>query len=79
MFGTLSRIISKYKLTFIGVLAGGIAGFLYYYFIGCANGSCIISSRPLNSALYGAIMGGLLLHGARKNNKKHINDNANEP
>jgi hypothetical protein len=79
MIGVVGRMVRKYKLTFIGILAGGLIGFLYYYFIGCSNGSCIISSRPLNSTLYGALVGGLLLHGTRKNNQKPINDNANEP
>lgn len=49
-------------LTLIGVVLGGIAGYLYYYYIGCASGTCAITSRPLNSTLYGALMGGLLLH-----------------
>ncbi len=52
--------ISKHKLTILGVLAGTIGGYLYYYYIGCASGSCAITSKPLNSSLYGALVGGLL-------------------
>ncbi|CAN5437558.1 hypothetical protein BH10BAC5_BH10BAC5_27330 [soil metagenome] len=55
------KFISKYKLTFIGVFAGAVAGFLYYYYVGCASGTCAITSKPLNSTLYGAMMGGLFL------------------
>jgi len=54
--------ILKYKLTIIGIIVGAIAGYLYYYFIGCSSGTCAITSKPLNSTLYGAMMGGLLFH-----------------
>jgi len=42
-----------------GIILGAIAGYIYYYFWGC-EGSCMISSSPVNSMLYGATMGGLL-------------------
>ncbi len=42
-----------------GIIIGTIAGYIYYYFWGC-DGSCMISSSPVNSILYGATMGGLL-------------------
>ena len=54
--------ISKYKFTIIGLLAGAIAGYLYYYFVGCASGTCLITSKPINSTLYGALMGSLLFN-----------------
>jgi hypothetical protein len=53
------NFIKKHKLIFIGAVLGSIGGYLYYYFVGCANGTCLITSRPLNSTLYGALMGGL--------------------
>lgn len=43
-----------------GVILGGIAGFAYYYFIGCNTGSCAITSKPLNSSVYGMVMGYLM-------------------
>ncbi|MGD9568171.1 MAG: DUF6132 family protein [Sedimentibacter sp.] len=43
-----------------GAAIGGVLGFLYYKFIGCSTGSCPITSKPLNSILYGAVMGALL-------------------
>ncbi len=55
------NFIIKYKLILIGIMIGAIGGYLYYYFVGCASGTCPITSRPLNSTLYGAMMGGLLL------------------
>lgn len=41
----------------IGVAIGGVLGFLYYKFIGCSTGTCPITSKPLNSVIYGAVMG----------------------
>ncbi len=38
-------------------LAGGMAGFAYYYFIGCASGACPISSNPFISTGYGVLVG----------------------
>jgi len=55
------NLILKYKFTVIGILVGSIGGFAYYYFVGCASGTCVITSKPLNSTMYGALMGGLLL------------------
>lgn len=63
------NLIRKYKLTLLGLLLGAIGGYLYYYFIGCASGSCSITSRPLNSVLYGALMGGLLFNTFQKKEK----------
>ncbi len=48
-------------LTVSGMIAGTVAGYLYYHFIGCNSGTCLITSQPVNSTLYGAVMGGLLL------------------
>jgi hypothetical protein len=35
---------------------------LYYFYVGCASGTCAITSKPLNSSLYGAMMGGLFFN-----------------
>lgn len=61
-------IFKKYGLAIIGIAVGAIGGYLYYYFIGCSSsGTCPITSRPLNSTLYGALMGGLFMGLFRKN------------
>jgi hypothetical protein len=49
------------RLTLLGIVLGAIAGLLYWSEIGCTNGTCAITSNWLNSTLYGATMGGLLL------------------
>lgn len=51
-----------YIITGIGIVVGLIAGYAYYHFIGCASGTCSITSKPLNSTLYGGLMGGLLFN-----------------
>jgi hypothetical protein len=57
-------------LTGIGIAIGALAGYGYYYFVGCASGTCAITSKPLNSTLYGAVMGGLLFNMFVKDTKK---------
>ena len=56
----------KHKLTIIGILVGAIGGYAYYHFVGCASGTCAITSKPLNSTLYGAMMGGLFFSSFKK-------------
>tara|TARA_R110000868_G_scaffold174940_1_gene411807 strand:- start:21218 stop:21412 length:195 start_codon:yes stop_codon:yes gene_type:complete len=57
-------------ITGIGIGIGAVAGYLYYHFIGCASGTCAITSKPLNSTLYGSLMGGLVFNMFIKNEKK---------
>ena len=64
------NFINKNKLTIIGIMTGAVGGYLYYHFIGCTNGTCVITSKPLNSALYGAMMGVLLLNTFQKKTQK---------
>ena len=56
------RILQRYKVTALGILLGLVAGYLYYHFIGCASGRCAITSNPINSTLYGAMLGGLFMN-----------------
>lgn len=66
----MKAVLKKYLLVIIGVFIGGIGGYLYYHFYGCANG-CAITSKPLNSTLYGSFMGGLLFSSFKINKKKN--------
>lgn len=54
--------IIKNKLIIVGVIIGAIGGYAYYHYIGCASGTCAITSKPINATLYGAVMGGLFLN-----------------
>lgn len=41
-------------------LGGALAGLAYYHFVGCASGSCAITSNPLGSMLYMGLIGWLV-------------------
>ncbi|PWT78259.1 MAG: hypothetical protein C5B59_02220 [Bacteroidetes bacterium] len=62
------NFISKYKLSLMGIAIGAAGGYAYYHFVGCASGTCPITSHPLNSSAYGALMGGLLFTSFKKEN-----------
>jgi hypothetical protein len=64
-----SNWMQKNILGIIGVVIGAIAGFAYWKFIGCTSGTCMITSKPLNSTLYGSLMGYLLFSIFKKEQK----------
>jgi len=59
MTGKTKRRLSTLK-TILMTLAGALLGFLYYKFVGCKTGICPISSNPIISSVYGAIIGLIL-------------------
>ena len=59
------------KLTVIGAVLGAIGGYLYYYFVGCASGTCGITSSPVNSTLYFAGLGGLVMNLIKPTDNSH--------
>jgi hypothetical protein len=63
------EFIIKYQRNLIGITLGAIAGFLYWNYVGCESGTCAITSKPINSTLYGALMG-YLVAGMFKRNVK---------
>ncbi len=44
----------------IGGILGAGAGYLYYYFVGCASGRCPITSNPWSATVYGVVLGLLI-------------------
>lgn len=70
----MTNFINQYKLGILGVVVGGILGYGYYYFIGCETGTCAISSKPVNSSVYGMVMGYLAFSIFEKPQKKVKND-----
>lgn len=56
----LKSYLYKHKIIIGGVILGAISGYLYYHFVGCNTGTCAITSKPVNSTLYGAVLGGLI-------------------
>ncbi len=57
----------------LGLVVGATGGYLYWYYVGCTSGSCAITSSPVNSTIYGGVMG-LLLANSFGTNKKNKND-----
>jgi hypothetical protein len=51
----------KFLKPFIGILAGGLAGFLYFHFVGCSTGSCPITSHSYNTIMFGGLLGYLVM------------------
>lgn len=66
----MNEFFKKYWLTIAGVALGAVGGYLYYHFVGCNSGTCAITSKPLNSTLYGGLMGGLFFNVFKKNTKQ---------
>ena len=44
------------------ILAGASIGYWYYTIYGCPDGSCLITSNPVNSMLYMGLVGWLFSH-----------------
>ena len=64
----------------IGAVVGAVAGYLYWQQVGCSGGTCAITSKPLNSTLYGALMGALIPGVFKKQNKNQRDDiRGNDP
>jgi hypothetical protein len=53
----MKKILNKHALKIIGIITGGIGGFAYYHYIGCASGTCPITSNPYITVAYGALLG----------------------
>ena len=66
------EFLKNNKLAFAGIIAGALAGFLYWRFVGCLSGTCAITSSPVNSTIYGAVLGGLILSMFKKDKKNDI-------
>lgn len=44
----------------VGLIVGAIGGYIYYLTVGCASGTCAITSSPWLSTLWGGAMGYLI-------------------
>jgi hypothetical protein len=66
----VKRLAGKYKLEIIGAISGSVLGWAYWYTVGCSSGTCAITSSPVNSTLYGALMGSVFMSLFRNENKE---------
>ncbi|MBS1271785.1 MAG: hypothetical protein MAGBODY4_00917 [Candidatus Marinimicrobia bacterium] len=63
----------------LGVFFGGLAGFGYYYFIGCAAGTCPLQSNPYVMTGYGILLGLVLgIPGKKKNESDNAKNEVKE-
>ncbi|WP_321331363.1 DUF6132 family protein [uncultured Bacteroides sp.] len=62
--------IHKNILMLIGVIVGAASGYFYWLYIGCTSGTCPITSSPIISAIWGAVLGGLILSLFQKKGNK---------
>lgn len=64
------QVIKNNWTSLLGALLGAAGGYLYWRYIGCSTGACPITSSPVVSTLYGALMGGLIGGTFKKNKVK---------
>lgn len=53
----MAAFFRTYRKSILASILGAVSGYLYYAFVGCSSGGCVISSNPYVSTLYGALMG----------------------
>ena len=56
----MNKKVKKWMRPALFTIGGALAGLAYYHFIGCATGSCPITSNPLSSMVYMGLIGWLL-------------------
>jgi hypothetical protein len=56
----MKEFIRKHIIAIILSVAGAIGGFMYWRFIGCTSGTCMIKSVWYLSTLYGLLLGWVL-------------------
>lgn len=54
--------INKWIILGGGLVTGAVFGYGYWYYVGCMSGSCPITSSPVNSTAYGAVLGVLTVN-----------------
>jgi tetrahydromethanopterin S-methyltransferase subunit D len=52
----MKKFIQSRFWQILGGIFGGIAGYFYWREIGCVTGTCPITSKPLNSIIYFAVL-----------------------
>lgn len=55
-----NKIIWKWTKRILPIVVGAVAGYAYYYYVGCNRG-CAITGNPIISTVYGAFAGFLFV------------------
>jgi hypothetical protein len=53
----MKKTFKKYGWYMLFALAGGVGGYLYWYYVGCKSGTCPITSKWYSTSLYGGLLG----------------------
>ena len=53
----MKKWIFANKWIIAGAFIGAAVGYCYYHFIGCSSGTCMITSKPVNSTVYFGVVG----------------------
>lgn len=69
----MKKWFNENRLILIGAVLGALTGWLYWKNIGCASGTCSITSKPINSSMYFGLIGAMVFSLFKKENKKHAN------
>ena len=68
----MKGLIKKYRIMILGVIVGILVGFLYWHFIGCSSGTCPLTSSPIKSTFFGAVIGGLMFSPNKNKMKEEV-------
>ena len=62
----LKSWLKRHGLLVVGLVVGAVGGYLYWRYVGCASGTCPITTSPWTSTVWGAAIGGLLMSSFKK-------------
>lgn len=69
----MKKVLKKSVWYLPGTVIGAIGGYFYWKYFGC-NGTCLITSSPVRSIIYFAVMGTLVNSMFQGNRKKATED-----
>ena len=70
----VSNMNKRYIKMLSGLGVGAVLGYAYYYYIGCASGTCAITSNPYISTAYGALIGLIFIWPGKEKPKERTVD-----
>ncbi len=70
----MTDFVKLYKWKIVGTIVGMIAGYAYYYYVGCNSGTCPIQSHWHTSTLYGGLIGYVFVNNPKKAKSENEKD-----
>jgi phage shock protein E len=53
--------IAKWSKRILPVVLGAACGYAYYHYVGCASGTCPLTSNPYVTTVYGSVVGAMFI------------------